>query len=62
MALPQFARNATNTGAMQSLRFVHVDQYGWDVYLVKFAKLDQEWHLRVNSNGLVSGAYAREVL
>jgi bla regulator protein BlaR1 len=62
LALPQFARNATNTGAMQSLRFVRVDQYGWDVYLVKFAKLDQEWHLRVNSNGLVSGAYAREVL
>jgi hypothetical protein len=62
LALPRFARDAANTGAMRSLRFVRVDQYGWDVYLVKFAKLDQEWHLRVNSNGLVSGAYAREVL
>ena len=59
--LPQIARQSALWGPLKSLQFDHVDERGWDVYLVRRANITQEWHVRVNSDGRVSGANAREV-
>ena len=58
---PRISQELVPYGRLKSIAFLAVDQNGWDVYRVQHENGLRDWHILINSNGKVAGAFTREV-
>ena len=57
---PSTSKELAQYGRVRTVRFVMVDRNGFDVYRVEHEHGRRDWHVLVNSDGKVSGAYTRD--
>jgi hypothetical protein len=59
--LPQLQPLFAGIGALQSVSFQRVEPDGSDVYDIKFAKGNTEWHVLLAADGRVEGEGFRPI-
>lgn len=58
---PRITNELAPYGRLKTVAFLMVDQNGWDVYRVQHEHGQRDWHMLINSDGKVAGAFTREV-
>lgn len=58
---PRIRKELAPYGRLKSVAFLMVDHNGWDVYRVQHENGERDWHMLINSDGKVAGAFTREV-